>query len=170
MRTSLLNQFAMSVMMLNTSAAHAQYQLLVTLINGQTDAFYVSDIRSIKFVNNTMLVTENNGVQSSWDIDDITEYTFKGANAIGPAYSINNQLNIFPNPVADQLNMEYWSVKEDKIRIEIVDLNGKHVRSLFEGMHQGKHTYTWTNDVSSGMYVCRVVSNFKSISKPFVIQ
>lgn len=170
MKTRLLNEFAMSIMMLTTSAAHAQYQLLVTLVNGQTDAFYVSNIQSIKFLNDNMIVTENNGVQSAWAIDDITEYTFKGANAIGPTVSTSNQLIIFPNPVSDQLSMNYWSLTECKISIELLDMNGKRVRTVFEGMHQGKHTYTWNNDLSSGMYVCRVVSNYKSISQPFVIQ
>jgi hypothetical protein len=51
-----------------------------------------------------------------------------------------------------------------------LDLNGKLVRSIFEGMHQGKQTYTWTKDLPSGMYLCRIVSKNKNISKPFLIQ
>ncbi|HPH81406.1 MAG TPA: T9SS type A sorting domain-containing protein [Flavobacteriales bacterium] len=170
MRKQLLFQCVLILLVITSTVIQAQNQLIVSLTTGQSDAFYVSNVRSIKFLNNNMIVTENNGVQSSWGIDDITDYTFKSANAIGSAESIKNQLSIFPNPVSDQLSMEYWSIKEDKITIELVDINGKHVRSLFEGMHQGKHTYTWTNDLPSGMYVCRVVSKYKSISKPFVIQ
>lgn len=170
MRKQLLFQCVLILLVITSTVIQAQNQLIVSLTTGQTDAFNVSNVRSIKFLNNNLIVTENNGVQSSWGIDDITEYTFKSANAIGSAESIKNQLSIFPNPVSDQLSMEYWSIKEDKITIELVDINGKHVRSLFEGMHQGKHTYTWTNDLPSGMYLCRVVSKYKSISKPFVIQ
>ena len=170
MRKQLLFQCVLILLVITSTVIQAQNQLIVSLTTGQSDAFYVSNVRSIKFLNNNMIVTENNGVQSSWGIDDITDYTFKSANAIGSAESIKNQLSIFPNPVSDQLSMEYWSIKEDKITIELVDINGKHVRSLFEGMHQGKHTYTWTNDLPSGMYICRVVSKYKSISKPFVIQ
>jgi hypothetical protein len=157
-------------LVLTSTVIQAQNQLIVTLLTGQSDAFYVSDVRSIKFLNNNMIVTENTGVQSSWAIADIYEYSFKGANAIGQTVTKGNSLNIFPNPVSDQLSMEYSSLEETKITIELLDVIGKRVRTVYEGMHQGKHTYTWTNDLPSGMYVCRVVSNFKSISKPFVIQ
>lgn len=171
MRTRRLIQFALAVLMLSSYVTQAQNQLIVTLTNGQSDAFYVSDVRSIKFANNTMIVTENNGVQSSWAIADITEYSFKGANAIGQTTELSsNQLNIFPNPVSDQLSMEYMSLKEGKITIELLDVSGKIVRSVFEGVHQGKKTYTWTKDLPSGIYLCRVASNYKSITQPFVIQ
>jgi hypothetical protein len=159
------------MLFLTSYVTQAQNQLLVTLTNGQSDAFYVSDIRSIKFENNTMFVTENTGAQSSWAIADITEYSFKGANSIGQSTGLtSNQLSIFPNPISDQLSMEYWSLNESKITIELLDVSGKLVRSVFEGIHQGKKTYTWTKDLPSGMYLCRVVSNYKCITQPFVIQ
>lgn len=172
MSVKLLLQFALTMLIQTSSVTQAQVQnqLLVTLTNGQTDAFYVSDIRSIKFENTTMNVIENNGVQSTWAIADIYEYSFKGANAIGQAASTSNQLKLFPNPVSDQLSMEYWSNSECKISIELVDMNGKLVRTVFEGTHHGKQTYTWTNDLPSGVYVCRIVSKYKSISQPVVIQ
>ena len=159
------------MLILTDTVSHAQNQLTVALTNGQTDEFYVSDIRSIKLENNTMFVTENNGAQNSWAIANITDYSFKGANSIGQSSeSTSNKLSIFPNPVSDQLSMEYWSFNESKITIELLDASGKIVRSVFEGFHQGNKTYTWTKDLPSGMYLCRIVSKNKSITKPFAIQ
>ena len=170
-KTRRVIQFAFALLILTNTISHAQSQLTVSLTNGLTDAFYVSDIRSIKFINNTMNITENNGTQSSWPIVDIIEYSFKGSNSIGQtSESTSNYLNIFPNPVSDQLSMEYWSLNESKITIELLDVSGKIVRSVFEGFHQGKKIYTWTKDLPSGMYLCRIVSKNKSITKPFVIQ
>ena len=170
-KTRRVIQFASAMLLLTSYASNAQSQLTVSLTNGLTDAFYVSDIRSIKFINNTMNITENNGTQSSWPIVDIIEYSFKGANSIGQtSESTSNHLSIFPNPVSDQLSMEYWSLNESKITIELLDASGKIVRSVFEGIHQGKKTYTWTKDLPSGMYLCRIISENKSITKPFVIQ
>ena len=167
----LKTQVASAMLLLTSYVSNAQSQLTVSLTNGLTDAFYVSDIRSIKFINNTMNITENNGTQSSWPIVDIIEYSFKGSNSIGQtSESTSNYLNIFPNPVTDKLSMEYWSLNESQITIELLDLSGKIVRSVFEGTHQGKVKYTWTKDIPSGMYLCRIVSNNKSITKPFVIQ
>jgi hypothetical protein len=164
-------QFALAMLLLSSDVSNAQSQLSVSLTNGQTDAFYVSDIRSIKFINNTMNITENNGTQSSWLIADIIEYSFKGSNSIGQTLeSTSNYISIFPNPVSDILSIEYWSLYESNINIELLDVSGKIVRSVFEGFHQGKKTYTWTKDLPNGMYLCRIVSKNKSITKPFVIQ
>jgi hypothetical protein len=167
----LMIHFGLAMLMLTSYMTQAQNQLTVTLTNGQTNAFNVSDIRSIKFNNNTMNITENNGSQSSWPIVDISEYSFKESNSIGQTTeSSSDQFTIFPNPISDKLKMEYFSQQESKITIELLDLNGKLVRSIFEGMHQGKQTYTWTKDLPSGMYLCRIVSKNKNISKPFLIQ
>jgi hypothetical protein len=118
-----------------------------------------------------MNITENNGTQSSWPIVDIIEYSFKGANSIGQtSESTSSYLSIFPNPVSDKLSIEYWSLQESKITIELLDLSGKIVRAVFEGIHHGKQTYTWTKDLPSGMYLCRIVPKNKIITKPFVIQ
>ena len=164
-------QIALAMLMLTSYVTNAQTQLIVTLTNGQTDAFNVSDIRSVKFVNNTMNLTENNGSQSSWNIATVSQYAFSGANSIVPTTgSSSDQVKIFPNPVSDNLSVEYWSSRTGKISIQLLDLNGKVVRSVFEGSHQGKQTYTWTKDLPSGYYLCRIVSESKSITKPFVIQ
>jgi hypothetical protein len=164
-------QFALAMLMLTSYVTRAQNQLIVTLTNGQTDAFNVSDIRSVKFVNNTMNLMENNGSQSSWNIGNVSQYAFSGASSIVPTNgSISDQERIFPNPVSDNLNVEYWSLRAGKISIELLDLNGKVVRTVFEGTHQGKQTYTWTKDLPGGYYLCHIVSASKSITKPFVIQ
>ena len=75
--TSIKIQVAWVMLMLTSYVTRAQNQLIVTLTNGQTDAFNVSDIRSVKFANNTMNLTENNGSQSSWNIATVSQYVFR---------------------------------------------------------------------------------------------
>ena len=164
-------QFTLAILMFTSYVTRAQNQLIVTLTNGQTDAFNVSDIRSIKFVNNTMNLTENNGSQSSWNIDIVTQYAFSDVNTIELSNgSTSDQIKIFPNPITDYLNVEYWSLRSSKISIELQDLNGKVLLNVFEGTHQGKQTYSWSKDLPSGYYLCHITSESKSITKPFVIQ
>ena len=98
--TSIKIQVAWVMLLLTSYVTRAQNQLIVTLTNGQTDAFNVSDIRSVKFENNIMNLTENNGSQSSWNIDDVSQYAFSGANSIiSRTVSSSDQVRIFPNPV-----------------------------------------------------------------------
>jgi len=166
----LLFHVAWVIPMLASIATKAQNQLIVTLTNGQTDAFNVSEVRSIKFVNNSMYLTEIDGSQSIWNIVDILEYGFSGANSMPQtAQSTGSQLKIFPNPVSDYLSIEYWSLHEGKITIELLDLSGKVVRSVFEGTHQGNTIYTWIKDLPNGTYLCRIASKSKCITKPFII-
>lgn len=169
--TSIKIQAALAMLMLTSYVTRAQNQLIVTLTNGQTDAFNVSDIRSVKFANNTMNLTENNGSQSSWNIATVSQYAFSVVSSlVSTAESSSDRVRIFPNPVSDNLNVEYGSLRAGKISIDLLDLNGKVVRTVFEGTHQGKQTYTWTKDLPSGYYLCRIVSASKSITKPFFIQ
>jgi hypothetical protein len=164
-------QVALAMLMLTSYVTRSQNLLIVTLTNGQTDSFNVADIRSVKFINNTMNLTENNGSQSSWNIVDVSQYAFSGSTSIvSTSGSSSDQVKIFPNPVSDNLNVEYWSSRTSKISIDLLDLNGKVLRNVFEGKHQGKQTFTWTNDLPSGFYLCRIISESKSITKPFLFQ
>ena len=114
---------------------------------------------------------ENNGSLSLWNIADVSLYSFSGANSLVPSTrSTSDQVILYPNPVFDNLNVEYWSTRTGKISIELLDLNGKVLRSFFEGKHQGKQTYNLIIDLPCGYYLCRIISANKSITKPFLIQ
>ena len=168
---SLKFKYSLAILMLSSFVSQAQNQFVVTLTNGQTEAFNVSDIRSVKFVTNTMSLTENNGTQSSWNIVDVSQYAFSGLVSTVPAIESNSsQVTIFPNPISDNLILEYWSSNESKVTIELLDMSGKIIRSLFDGIHQGKQIYTWTKDLPGGIYYCRIITKSKIITKPFIIQ
>ena len=170
-RTRTIFQILLAMLVSASYVTQAQNQLVVTRTNGQTEAFNVSDIRSIKFANNTMNLTENNGNQSSWAIADVAQYAFSDATSIGqPALAESGQASIFPNPVSDNVRIEYSTSGESRIAIELLAFTGKVLRTVYNGMHQGKTTYTWKSDLPAGIYLCRIASKHKIISKPFVIQ
>lgn len=149
----------------------AQNQLIVTRTNGQTDAFAISDIRSIKFANNTMNLTRNDGTQNSWPIADISQYAFSNATSAGRiTESEMDQAKIFPNPASGNLHIEYRGAHEGRIAIELLDLHGKVLRTVYNGIHQGISSCTTAADLPGGVYICRIASEQKIISKPFVIQ
>ena len=45
--------------------------LVVTLTNSTTEVFPISDIQSIKFGTETMILNELDGTVNTWNIDDI---------------------------------------------------------------------------------------------------
>jgi len=170
-RTRMKFQLMLALLVSASYVSQAQNQLVVTRTNGQTEAFNVSEIRSIKFANNALNLTKLNGSQSSWALADISQYAFSNATSTGQTMEATaDQVKIFPNPVASQLSVEYRTSREGRIAIELLDLHGRVLRSIYNGLHQGKRTYSWSADLPGGMYVCRITSEHKIISKPFVIQ
>ena len=65
----------------------------------------------------------------------------------------------FPNPVADANRLSYQLGQSGKVRIELLDLEGRLIQTLFEGkQRKGKHEIEWDNpDLSAGIYVARLV-------------
>jgi hypothetical protein len=164
-------QLMLALLVSASYVTQAQNQLVLTRTNGQTEAFNVSEIRSIKFTNNALNLTKLNGSQSSWALADISQYAFSNATSTGQTMEATaDQVKVFPNPVASQLSVEYRTSREGRIAIELLDLHGRVLRTVYNGMHQEKNTYSWSADLPGGMYVCRIASEHKIISKPFVIQ
>jgi hypothetical protein len=170
-RTRMKIQLMLALLVSASYVTQAQNQLVLTRTNGQTEAFNVSEIRSIKFTNNALNLTKLNGSQSSWALADISQYAFSNATSTGQTMEATaDQVKVFPNPVASQLSVEYRTSREGRIAIELLDLHGRVLRTVYNGMHQEKNTYSWSADLPGGMYVCRIASEHKIISKPFVIQ
>jgi hypothetical protein len=170
-RTRMKIQLILALLVSASYVTRAQNQLVLTRANGQTEAFNVSEIRSIKFANNALNLTKLNGSQSSWPLADISQYAFSNATSTSqPIQATAEQVKVFPNPVANQLSVEYGTSREGRIAIELLDLHGRVLRSIYNGLHQGKNTYSWSADLPGGMYVCRITSEHKIISKPFVMQ
>ena len=149
--------------------------LIVTLTNSNTATYPISDIQSIKFGTNSMILYELNGTVNTWDIDDIDNYAFDGElNIDEEAQIIQENLSVYPNPTSDKITISYESSLSDKIIISIVDLNGKEVAHLFEGMHDQTTKVEWSakgqGKVESGTYFCKIKTATKVTTKPIIIQ
>ncbi len=92
----------------------------------------VTDSHNCTVVGNPVTVTFTNGINSIGD---------------------NNQVKIYPNPAAEQLNLQ-WSTVVDA-EISIVDVNGKIVHKF---VTNGKLLNTFDiHDLSSGSYVIHII-------------
>ena len=69
----------------------------------------------------------------------------------------------FPNPFNQTTNIRFILPRADKIRVSIINILGKEIKSLYDNhqLESGLHSITWdgTNDaghtVSSGLYLIR---------------
>jgi len=77
-----------------------------------------------------------------------------------------NQIHLFqnyPNPFNGETIIHYSIPLVDRVRLEIFDIRGKKMTSLFDGMKaSGSHSAIWDgkdvlgNTVTSGIYLCRI--------------
>jgi hypothetical protein len=75
----------------------------------------------------------------------------------------SNQVNepkLYPNPAIDLFNLEFDSKEAQQVIIDLVDMQGKTVQQLFDGVvYQGSNTLRFNkNAIASGSYVVRVSS------------
>ena len=77
-----------------------------------------------------------------------------------------NNLNVFPNPFDDQLSVKFDLANNENVNIEILNINGQLIKQLPKGeMMQGEHLITvpFAADLSSGMYLLRIVTDNGSV-------
>lgn len=77
-------------------------------------------------------------------------------------------VEVFPNPVSDQLNLTYTVNKNASVTIKIMDVLGNEVTTLLsQRVDAGpqKKTFSLSNKLSSGFYFLRLVVGTESVIK-----
>lgn len=92
------------------------------------------------------------------------------------ANSINEQnltssINIYPNPVIETFNIEFDLYSRTELHIQIVDINGKIVKVLFNGFGQtGTNVFSFNkSNLSKGIYFLNISSPHKTIINEKII-
>ena len=79
-----------------------------------------------------------------------------------------SNVQIFPNPVTDQINLKYTISKNAQVSIKVMDVLGNNVLTLLsQRMEPGeqKFSYNLNKQLTSGFYFVRVVVGTESVIK-----
>ncbi len=87
-------------------------------------------------------------------------------------------LRVFPNPFSNQLTIEFISVQKGQLSIEVFNLHGQRVHSLFQGqVEEGEHIrqqWDGTNQsgaqIPSGMYLIQLRTGAEVLNKKVLLQ
>jgi hypothetical protein len=122
------------------------------------------------------------GIAANNDGMDFGDYCYTASLKINPSplQSIENytpnlnnfSLNIFPNPVKDNVNINYTLTELSKIKIDLVDPQGKIVEQLLSSKQdKGEHKLSLpiANCYKGGMYFLRFERNGKIANKKVFI-
>lgn len=83
----------------------------------------------------------------------------------------DNQLNIFPNPVKEEAEIDYYLASKGLCLINLYDENGKKADCLIsEIKEKGKHQLRFNSDkYESGVYFIELLAGSKKIIKKLII-
>jgi len=111
-----------------------------------------------------LIVSDNRDTDAGWYIDyfDFPTHVFDdGSTRVPVGFLLKGN---YPNPFNPSTSIAYSLSTESIIRLEIYNLLGQHVATLYEGMQQaGEHIVTWNaSDFPSGIYFARLEAGEQS--------
>jgi hypothetical protein len=77
----------------------------------------------------------------------------------------------YPNPFNPKTVIAYELEDARELSISIVDINGRQVTKLYNGFQaSGFHELSWhPQDISAGIYFCRLTSDGNNITRKIVL-
>ena len=95
----------------------------------------------------------------------------------GSVAGINNidnyvsNINTYPNPTSDNINVELYAQKVSTIKLQLIDITGKLIKEINAGEVQGNYKHTIiTTGISKGLYFLKVTANDAVEVKKIIIQ
>jgi hypothetical protein len=79
-----------------------------------------------------------------------------------------NNVQVYPNPVTDQINLKYDLSRYSIVTIKIVDVLGNDIITIFNQRREpGEQTYTYmlNNKLNRGFYFVRIYAGTESVIK-----
>ncbi|RLD26401.1 MAG: hypothetical protein DRI54_02930 [Bacteroidetes bacterium] len=108
----------------------------------------------------------DNGGGNNVYVDDIKIYdpTIVGINEVNKA---SLHYNVYPNPVNDQLSVEFNLLERTSVLGEIFDVTGRKVETIFNSDYSlGTHLLDYnTSDLNSGVYFIKITLEGESFTK-----
>lgn len=103
---------------------------------------------------------------------NVTIYANKNDSRLTPtrfeSYKLLSNVQVYPNPITDQINLRYYISKNTNVSIKVMDVLGNEVITLFSqrvDSGEQKFTFNLNNKLTSGFYFLRMVVGTESVIK-----
>jgi hypothetical protein len=142
------------------------------LDNGSTINYQAEDIRKITFDNDLMNVLLWDGSLVSINVSTINSFLNNSSLSTQELLNELNSMNLqlYPNPTNDQININYSTLINDEISILIYDSNSKLVMTR-KLTYKSSGKYTEAIDLSTlnaGTYFCQITEKNNKIVRQFI--
>jgi photosystem II stability/assembly factor-like uncharacterized protein len=114
------------------------------------------------------LFSDANGVGWGWSIDDL----FIQIPPVGLETSWKSDVQVYPNPVRDQLYVRYSLPAPSSVQLKLLTSNGRTVRTMDGGdKNQGaQEDAMGVADITPGIYLIRIETRFGQATQKVVIR
>ena len=164
MRYKKVKLSALLLLGIGLSGIQAQSTLYVKEHSGIQTPYTLSSIRKLTFPTGNMTVKKTDGSTNTFALSDIRYLNFIDltTNVSQVGIQESSSIILYPNPVIDQLQISYESIKAWNVQVEIIDVQGKvlHQQTIIS-KNGTNHALIPVSQLSKGLYVCRLQSNEK---------
>jgi len=156
---------------LGLTGLQAQSTMYVNEFSGTQTPYALSIIRKLTFPIGNITVNKTSGVNDTYALSDIRYLNFidltTGVSQISKQETVNT--NLFPNPVNDQLQINFETIEAGNIQVEIVDIQGKVLLQKTISSQNGTNkSIIHISQLAKGIYLCRLQSNTKIETIKFI--
>jgi hypothetical protein len=127
-------------------------------------SFALNSIRKVTFPSGNLLVHKTDGNTSNFMLSDLCHMSFYISTTEEAPMEINdkNNFSIFPNPATIKLQVDFEGTKAEKVRFEIVNMQGKVLLQQSITCQCGKNIFTLsTAHLAVGLYLLRMHNDTK---------
>jgi hypothetical protein len=150
------------------SALKAQTPFNIKEKTGIITTVVLSDIAKLVFPAGKMTIIKKTGNNIDFTLNNIQYLNFNKLTSVDQVNTAGiTSMLLYPNPVADRLNIRYLSSGEESIQIDVINLQGKIIiQQAFRSVEGINYINIPFNTYQKGIYLCRLkVGNKTEIAK-----
>jgi hypothetical protein len=146
----------------------SQNSLVINEKSGIQSTFDLSGIKTLTFSTNNLTINKKDGTISTYVLTDLRNLNFGTATALG-SYTFDSKLMLFPNPVTNQLCIQYSSSTIKKVQLQILDIQGRIVLQQTLYSFQGtNYAFIPVAQFSKGLYFVHIQNGNKLEATKFI--
>lgn len=161
-----------SVMLLlgiTVSELNPQNTLNLKEKSGALSSFALNNIKKLTFDAGSITVNKKDGSTNVFNLSNIRYLNFSNATSVVKIVSNEKKLTIYPNPVTDQLNVQFESSIAEETKIQIIDMQGMLVYQQILSSQSGLNYSTIpVVNLKNGLYLCRLQNGDKLETCKFI--
>jgi hypothetical protein len=151
---------------------HATNFLYVREKSGTQTAISLSTIKKLTFPSGNLMLTKTDGSTSSFALTGLRSFNFASSGTTDVKVTTSQLIRsfaLYPNPVVNDIQINYESSSAGQLQLEIIDLQGRLQIKELINIQTGTNSKTISvANLQKGIYVCRMINANKSESVKFL--